>query len=374
MYEQQTQNDIFFIMCYTGVMVISLMASVYLLFRRGNAFAPDVTPPKRLRQLTAALFAATALAHLWYMPVLFLTSKEDAALDYLIGGLLDSLIIFPLTMAVLLSLLQDRRRPLWPVAVITAPSVVLIVWYIVTRHDVLIPVAYTYFALLGIGLVVYMGRALRQYGRWLRDNYADLEHKEVSQSFVVIAFVLLVFGFYVFGTEDIIYSYVVQVCNVLLVCCLLWRVETLSDLSAPQPQSLAVAESVPTEVEDGEDEILSQATIDYIGTLLQEKCITPQLYLQHDLTISQLAKTLGTNRSYLSKYFSCLDMTYNAYINNLRVDHFVSLYREAVSNDSPVTARQLARNSGYKSYSTFSLAFKQRMGQNVTTWMQHWDE
>ena len=33
-----------------------------------------------------------------------------------------------------------------------------------------------------------MVRALRQYGRWLRDNYADLEHKEVWQSFVVLYF------------------------------------------------------------------------------------------------------------------------------------------------------------------------------------------
>ena len=35
----------------------------------------------------------------------------------------------------------------------------------------------------------------------------------------------------------------------------------------------------------------------------------------------------------------------------------------------PVTAKQLASDSGYRSYSTFSLAFKQRMGQSVTTWM-----
>ena len=26
--------------------------------------------------------------------------------------------------------------------------------------------------------------AIRTYGHWLRDNYADLEHKEVWQSFV----------------------------------------------------------------------------------------------------------------------------------------------------------------------------------------------
>ncbi len=33
-------------------------------------------------------------------------------------------------------------------------------------------------------------RALIQYGRWLRENYADLEHKEVWQSLLFLACVL----------------------------------------------------------------------------------------------------------------------------------------------------------------------------------------
>jgi AraC-like DNA-binding protein len=36
----------------------------------------------------------------------------------------------------------------------------------------------------------------------------------------------------------------------------------------------------------------------------------------------------------------------------------------------PVVAQQLASESGYRSYSTFSLAFKQRTGQSVTAWMR----
>ena len=37
-------------------------------------------------------------------------------------------------------------------------------------------------------------------------------------------------------------------------------------------------------------------------------------YLQHDLTLSQLAKVIGTNRSYLSQYFVTQGITYNTYI------------------------------------------------------------
>ena len=59
-------------------------------------------------------------------------------------------------------------------------------------------------------------------------------------------------------------------------------------------------------------------------------------------------------------------MSYNVYINDLRIKHFVSLYREAIAANRSFTAQQLAHDSGYQSYSTFSLAFKQRMGQSVT--------
>ena len=92
MYEQ-IREDIFFILFYGGVTVMALMASCYLLFRRGNAIAPEITPPVRLRCWTAAFFAAITLNHLWYMPIFFLSSSEDIMMNDLVGGLLDSMTV-----------------------------------------------------------------------------------------------------------------------------------------------------------------------------------------------------------------------------------------------------------------------------------------
>lgn len=103
---------------------------------------------------------------------------------------------------------------------------------------------------------------------------------------------------------------------------------------------------------------------------MDERCVGGQLYLQHDLSLLQLAQTLGINRFYLSQYFSRQGTTYNAYVNDLRIQHFMRLYREAVQNGQTIGAQQLANDSGYRSYSTFSLAFKQRMGKSVTAWMR----
>ena len=370
MYKLPGQEELLFYMLYTTAAVLSLIASCYLLFRRANAIAPDITSPVRLRRWTAVFFAALTLSHLWYLPSVFLSSVDDILLCNSIGALLDCMIVYPLMIVVLLCMLQDRRRPLWPVAVMVSPLVVGIAVCIANQNDTLLPMLRIYILLLGIGLIIYMVREVRRYGHWLRDNYADLEHKEVWKSFLVLAIMMLVLGIYASGVGGMAYEYAVQTLAIVLVCYLLWRVETLSNLSIPLSQDLSVAEPAITEAEDVEDNSLSQTNRENIGTLLQQHCIDTQLYLQHDLNISQLAKTIGVNRLYLTKYFSSQGTNYNAYINDLRIRHFVSLYHEAVASHRSFSAQQLAQESGFYTYRTFSEAFKRKMGHTVSAWIK----
>ena len=360
MYDQEFQGDVLYMMLYAVVAVLNLIASCYLLFRRGNAFAPSITSPIRLRRWTGVFFAAMFLSHLWYMPGIYLTSSDDKMLCYDIGAILDCMTTFPLAIVILLTMLQDRRRPLWLAFAMVVPLVVLLSLNLATHSEVLLLMFNAYMLLLGIVIIIYMVREVRRYGRWLRDNYADLEHKEVWQSFLIQTVILLTLGFYVFGLGWPAYEYVVQACDIFLVCYLLWRVETLSDLSISEP--------LPSPVE--EETITTQATYEYIAPLLQQYCIDTHLYLQHDLTLLQLAKTIGTNRFYLSQYFSNQGTTYNAYINDLRVNYFIILYREAVDARRSFTAQQLAKESGFRNYNTFNNAFKRKMGLSVTAWMK----
>ena len=374
MYKLPGQEELLFYMLYTTAAVLSLIACCYLLFRRANAIAPDITSLVRLRRWTAVFFAALTLSHLWYLPSVFLSSVDDILLCNSIGALLDCMIVYPLMIVVLLCMLQDRRRPLWPVTVMVSPLVVGIAVCIANQNDTLLPMLRIYILLLGIGLIIYMVREVRRYGHWLRDNYADLEHKEVWKSFLVLAIMMLVLGIYASGVGGMAYEYAVQTLAIVLVCYLLWRVETLSNLSIPLSQDLSVAEPAITEAEDVEDNSLSQTNRENIGTLLQQHCIDTQLYLQHDLNISQLAKTIGVNRLYLTKYFSSQGTNYNAYINDLRIQHFVSLYHEAVASHRSFSAQQLAQESGFYTYRTFSEAFKRKIGYTVSAWIKAQNE
>ena len=323
------------------------------------------------------------LSHLWYMPMLFRSTAEEMMRDFHVGALLDCMILLPLAAVVPVTMLQDRRRPLWPVAVVFAPLVAGMAWVAASHNDVLMPKLRVYILLLGIGLFVYMVRALRRYARWLRDNYADLEHKEVWQSMVALAVMLLVMGFYSFAITDMASQYVLQVNEVLLVGYLLWRVETLSDLGTQQAETLTADEdhtpNIETDDTETETNTLPLSTSDQsvlpsglskiIEAKLKQHCEDGQSYLRHDITATQLAAEIGTNRSYLSQYFNSQGTTYNAYINNLRIQHFVRRYHETAASYQSISVKQLANESGFRSDSTFNAAFKQSMGTTATEWM-----
>ena len=217
MYEQEFQGETLYMMLYAVVAALNLVACCYLLFRRANAIAPNVTPPVRLRRWTAAFFAFMTLSHLWYMPSIYLTSSEDKMLCYDIGGMLDCMTTFPLAIVILFTMLQDRRRPLWLAFVMVIPLVVLLALNLGTHDEAFLPMFHAYLLLLAIGLTIYMIHEVRRYGCWLRDNYADLEHKEVWQSFVVLAVMLLGFGIYSFEIGGLANKYIVQVNNIILI-------------------------------------------------------------------------------------------------------------------------------------------------------------
>ena len=342
-----------YLMLYGGAAMLAVAASLFLLFRRGNAIAPTVTPPLRLRRSAAVFMASVAASHVWWVVLGSYWLTGDHALRNAVAIGLDSLTLVPTMMTTLLCMLQDRRRPLWPIAVAMLPVVAaVVVMGIIMRSERYELTVLVYLLAVAFTFMIYMVDAVRRYGRWLHDNFADLEHKEVWQSLIMLAAILLMFVGYKTNYGGMLSEYAVQLGTYVLILFLVWRVETLSSLT-------------PTAELDAD-----VADLHFMGALLEQQCEGGGLYLQHDLTLQQLAKTLGTNRTYLGAYFTQTGTTYNAYINLLRIEHFERLYAKTRAISRPVTAQELARKSGFRSYSTFSTAFKTHRGMTVTAWMR----
>lgn len=360
--EQITPLSILYLLLHGAGTAVSVVLFLYLLLCRGKAIAPDITPPARLRRWAAALFGVMALAHVWW--ILFYTYSDDtSSVIYGLLVALDCMVLPPVFVGTLLTMLQDRRRPLWPIFVVMTPCAVIAVLQTAMPSVDLTTPNKVYGLFLVMAYIIYMVVAVRQYGRWLRDNYADLEHKEVWLSLtLLIALMILITSFEY--TDNYVMNTIVHLIGFPLAGLLLWRVETLKDLSAdslaphPDQTDVCLSENPSTK---------GKAT--HIGQLLAKHCEDTQLYLQTDLTLQQLSAAVGVNRYYLSQYFASRGTSYYEYIHNLRIRHFIARYRELAAAQKPIVAQQLAQESGYHSYSTFSAAFKRRMHKSVTAWI-----
>lgn len=231
MYEYRGLQDIFFIMLYGGAAFFALLACVYLLFRRGNAFADDIRSSRVLRRWTAAFMAAIVASHVWWYVVGIYWLADDRMVRNITTILLDYVTLVPLIMAVLLAMLQDRRRPLWPWLLAQVPVVVASAMG-VAHHSTFYGYQLTLYWQFAV-IIVFVGYyiySLRQYGRWLLDNYADLECKEVWQSIVFAIVLLMIYLVYTSNAGDLMREYLSQIITIVIIAFLLWRVETLQEL------------------------------------------------------------------------------------------------------------------------------------------------
>lgn len=231
MYQHEGLSDILFLMLYGGAALMAMLAALYLLLTRGNAFSSHITPPASLRRWAAAFMLSVAASHAWWYVLGLHWLTDDRLVRNIVAITLDRLTFVPLMMAVLLRMLQDRRRPLWPIGVAMLPFAAIAIVCIVGHNSAFERFTESYSLVLALTFLIYYVRALRQYDRWLRQNYSDLQHKEVWQSLVLLAIILIVYIAYTSNEGALATEYFAQVNTLIIVGFVIWRVETLQELS-----------------------------------------------------------------------------------------------------------------------------------------------
>ena len=382
---QTSVQSILFFALYGVTGAVPLIAALYLLLRPYNVFSASIKPPVQLRRWTAAFFAFSALTHVWWL-LFYIYSGDLNSAAYKLIILTDCVLLLTTIAGTMLSMLQDRQRPVWPVLAAMLPFVGLVAALMVHPGELLQQIAEAYILLHCLLFAVYMVFAIRRYGRWLNDNYADLKHKRVWLSQAVAFLCMLVFVLYVVA-EDMVLIYLLHIVELVLIFLLVWRVETLQTLPQPLPvregseysqgQEQAARLSTPLphregqggesfphrEGQEGESfphregqresllggESPINIDVDQMDQLLKDHCVATQLYLENNLTLQMLAQAVGTNRSYLSQYFSRQGITYNIYINNPVVNLQLPGRTSPFSSwrwraDSAVTAPSAARS------------------------------
>jgi hypothetical protein len=159
---QTPLQSILFFTLYGISGAVPLMAALYLLLRPCNTFSADIKPPVRLRRWAAAFFAFSALTHVWWL-VFFIYSSDMQSLGYQLIILTDCVLLFTTIAGTMLSMLQDRRRPVWPVLVAMLPFVGFFGVYMASPSSLLQQIIVFYLLLLGLLFTIYMVFVISQY-------------------------------------------------------------------------------------------------------------------------------------------------------------------------------------------------------------------
>ena len=94
------------------------------------------------------------------------------------------------------------------------------------------------------------------------------------------------------------------------------------------------------------------------------------MFLQPQLTVTNIADRLGTNKTYISKLVnSAYKMPFPDFINSLRVDYA----QRFIINHRDATQAEVAKASGFTSASALNNTFKKVTGLTPKIWLATYD-
>lgn len=215
---------------------------------------------------------------------------------------------------------------------------------------------------LGLALMVFaivaIFRMIRRYRDYLNSTQsaaADFEPKWLTRLLIAIILAAIVFS----GLElaplivDGVSYVAVFPSQVLLTAIIAWlgfQALAQTTVAFPKmPDSLPSPPETPEQVRDWATE----------GQALQQALIEGGWHLESRLSIKQVASRMGTNETYLSRAVNRgLGVTFNRFVNELRVEHAKCL----ITEDS-LSLLDVASAAGFNSKATFNRVFRDIAGQ-----------
>ncbi len=185
---------------------------------------------------------------------------------------------------------------------------------------------------------------VRRRIKYIRENFSNIDHIDVTWLKPVFVFCIvsqlawLFISLYSTILTDIIY-YVSIIALWQMVLYYSWNFR-------------------PIAVDDGveaDSAVTGKNVLPFAEGTLEQLMEEQQLYLKKDLTLSDLAVALGTNRTYVSKYLSQVKgQTFYDYVNQQRIEKFSI---PMMCEHPEYTLDYVATQSGFASISTFRRAF-----------------
>ncbi|MDO4159580.1 MAG: helix-turn-helix domain-containing protein [Prevotellaceae bacterium] len=235
------------------------------------------------------------------------------------------------------------------VAVMFIPFLIFTVLYVLFPCDAIFYSYSAFLIIFGLTIVIVGYAKARKYIEYVRDNYSNIDDIDISwiKYVYLIAFASQLLWLLVSIVSNIYFDAVYYISIIVMWHIAIYYCRGLKPIKVEK---------------DSDDEKTSEdKTYPFAGQL--EKIVEEeQLYLNPNLSLSNLVARMGTNRTYLSEYFSNVKgMTFYDYINEQRIKKkSVPMMKE----HPEYTLDYIAQLSGFNSQSTFRRSFLKYTGVN----------
>ena len=200
-------------------------------------------------------------------------------------------------------------------------------------------------------------RNLRQYKRFIDNTYADTENKRLEK--VQIILILFIVGVFLAFVSNIIGRWrfmdnaLLLAIPSLFFSILLFMIGYIGSRTMFSISNVNDKEFTPTSPNmSGND---NEQTVSSFTVSLEQLMNKQQLYLRHDLKISDVALLLGSNRTYIQRSIMELSgESFTKYINRKRIEHAIELQK----NHPEYNIETIATQSGYTHLGTFYRNYK----------------
>jgi AraC-like DNA-binding protein len=213
------------------------------------------------------------------------------------------------------------------------------------------------FAIQVIIIFILGFRNLRQYKRFIDNTYADTENKRLEK--VQIILILFIVGVFLAFVSNIIGRWrfmdnaLLLAIPSLFFSILLFMIGYIGSRTMFSISNVNDKEFTPTSPNmSGND---NEQTVSSFTVSLEQLMNKQQLYLRHDLKISDVALLLGSNRTYIQRSIMELSgESFTKYINRKRIEYAIELQK----NHPEYNIETIATLSGYTHLGTFYRNYK----------------
>lgn len=283
--------------------------------------------------------------------VLFYYKGFDSTEGWYFISAVDMFII-PFYSFVLMELVKPGWTTWTKAVVLELPFVLLPLLFLISGANIYFYILSVWGAVYGVTTFVVLFFLIRRYHRQLKERFSYQENINLSWllailgSFFLILIIWTLSCFVIDGGFDNLY----MVCSLaiwMFICYFGYRHESVID--ELKDVEAAHAEAAPQESEEEKQGL---------ATEVQRLFEVEKIYLNPRLKLSDVAHMVGTNRTYLSRYFNQENgSTFYDFVNNYRLRYAENLLRNSESS-----ILEISEKSGFNSLSTFRRVFSSAYG------------